>query len=203
MPDQLHFTAKDIPADIADLLQHAAGQADQASWKVGELTNLIIDDLAAEGVDYNKTSLYKAVAAHAGCASETVRMRAHVQRRFPKELRDEWPWISFHQAKALVPIGKDDPAEYERLIQGWATHSADTHISVTSVDGLRAWLHHQEGAPSAALVRYRRMLAQVYRVQSDQETPGFVVQLLRQLLKDLDYGAQQQEKMEWAPETGT
>ena len=157
-------------------------------------------DLWSEGVQYSRQSLYKAVAAHAGCASETVRMRAHVQRRFPKWISEKYPWLSFHQAKALVPVGKGEADKYEALIQGWEEHSASTLISVTSVDGLRAWLHQEDGAPSPALVRYRRMITQVQKVISDGDTPAVVAQLLRALLKDVEYYARLEKLDDWIPE---
>src|SRR3990167_1555903 len=196
----LVFTARDIPEDVASLLAEAAGLGDKAAWRIGRLTNALMDDLKAEGVQYSRQSLYKAVAAHAGCASETVRMRAHVQRRFPKWLSEKYPWLSFHQAKALVPVGKGEDDKYEALIQAWEEHSASTLISVTSVDGLRAWLHQEDGAPSPALVRYRRMITQVQKVISDGDTPAVVAQLLRALVKDVEYYARLEKLDDWIPE---
>jgi len=193
---RMNFTAADIPQDIAEKLQHLGQQADSGAWQVGRLTNLLIDDLYSEKVDFNTTSLYKAIASHVGCASETVRMRAYVARKFPGNLLESYPWLSFHQAKALVPF--NEVASIDGLIQDWMKHSADMSIHVTSVDGLRSWLHASPWDPPPELKMYRRFITLLHRLADAPGTPGFVVQLLHALLKDLAHYSE--KTPEWNPE---
>ena len=177
--EQLKLTASMIPDDMQAELQAAAGLGDKAAWKIGRITNILLDELDAEEVDYSRMSLYKAVAAWAGCASETVRMRAHVQRRFPKWLSEKHEWLGFHQAKALVAQADDSIEKFEILIAGWQDYVEDSGISITSVDGMRAWLHRDNGGPSPELVRYKRLVVQARKLLEMEQVPhGIAHQIL-------------------------
>lgn len=172
--DLFQFKPADMPDDIIALLQDAGQRGDQAAWTVGQLTNQLLMDLDAEiAGSYSRMSVYASVAVFVGCAAETVRMRAHVAANVPAWIRAKYHELGFHQLKAIIPFASK-PDDWENWCEAWLDHCVTSGLRITSVDGLRAWLHSKPDGPGPELVRYKRLLVLLQKVSTDDRVPQAV-----------------------------
>lgn len=164
------ITAAQLPDELVSRLQAAGRAGDSAAFEVGEITNLLLDELDAELKDYSRMSVYAAVGTWAGCAAETVRMRAHVEAAVPKWVRNKWDELYFHQFKALVPHVPHD-SDWENTIEAWLEHCVESGKKVSSVDGIRVWLKGTREASTPALAQYRKFVALGWKLLDYTDLP--------------------------------
>ena len=184
MTEELVITAAMIPDDVQARLQAAGKRGDDASFEIGELTNLISADLEAETHGrWSKMSLYAAIGTWAGCAAETVRMRAHVERHVPKWVSNKYDELFFHQWKALVPH-VPEVTDWAPTLEAWFEHCAQSGGRLSSVDGIRSWLSGK-GKDAALLARgrWRRFMRLAERLEQDDAVPVSLRATVSQLLK--------------------
>ena len=76
----------------------------------------------------------------------------------------------------------------------------DSGISITSVDGMRAWLHRDNGGPSPELVRYKRLVIQARKILDMENVPMWVKTRIGFLLYALRLDSLTNDGPEWNPE---
>lgn len=179
------ITAALIPDELVSRLQAAGRAGDSAAFEIGEITNVLLDELDAELKDYSRMSVYAAVGTWAGCAAETVRMRAHVEAAVPKWVRNKWDELYFHQFKALVPHVPHD-ADWEPTIEAWLEHCVTSGKKVSSVDGIRVWLKGKKDPTSPGLAQYRKFVALAFKLLDYTDLPKFVTLGIQDLLAWLE-----------------
>ena len=162
------FSASDIDDETQNQLAALAELGEQRAWGVAKLTELLDRRLEASGRVVPRKALYAAVAQHARSSGESVRMWHGVYKRVPDAIRIEYSdRLSFHQFKAIVPHAKTE-AEWADVINRWLDYAASSGHNPGSVDGLRAWVQDQKGAPPPMVGRHQR-IGRALRVQLGDE----------------------------------
>lgn len=165
------FSAKDIDDEIQHQLGALAELGEQRAWGVAKLTEVIDRQAKGAGRVIQRKALYAAVAQHARSSGESVRMWHSVYLKVPETIRVEFgDRLSFHQMKAVCPHAKTE-SEFADVINRWLDYAANSGHSPGSVDGLRAWLGDQKGAPPPEVGRHQRIGKAVKYMIEDEHVP--------------------------------
>ena len=193
------FSAGDVPDEMQMDLVALADMGEQRSWGVGRYTEVLDRALKAEGKFVPRNALYASVAQHAKSSSESVRMWHRIFLAVPADIRVEYgDRISFHQMKAIVPHAKT-PEEWADVINRWLDYAANASHNPSSVDGLRAWLQDQKGAPPPEVGRHLRIGKALRRQLEDEaKIPPQIVKAYRDFFEKVNKAAGDWGLTDWA-----
>ena len=104
--------------------------------------------------------------------------------------------LSFHQMKAVCPHAKTE-AEFADVMNRWLDYAANSGHSPGSVDGLRAWLGDQKGAPPPEVGRHRRIGKAVRFMLEDAKVPEQMQKVYRDLFDRVNNVASIHGLAEW------
>lgn len=186
-----NFHAGMLPEATKQRLEYYGQLGEKQHWGIAREVERIIDELEAEGIEPPMMQLYAAVGEVSYSAAESVRGWFQIYKEIPKPIFDEYvesgadagsQTLSFHQHKALVPHvdgkGVERVNEYENLIQRWFDFCARENRSPSSVDGIRAWVAGEYGAPSPELGRFKRYATNMVKLIGNPSVPEAVRQEL-------------------------
>lgn len=192
------FTASDVPEEIQQELASLADMGEARSWGVARLTEVLFRGLAATRTNVQKKDVYAAIAQHARSSGESVRMWHRTYLAVPNDIRIEYQdRLSFHQFKAVVPHAKT-PAEWADVLNRWLDYAANSNHNPGSVDGLRAWLLDQKGAPPPEVGRHQRIGRSVRFMLEDEKVPAEIKKPLRKLVDEIEKVAFMLGNADWS-----
>jgi hypothetical protein len=184
MRDWDDFKPSDVPDEIQHRLLAIKEQDHKDQFEIGRNIVAMRAALEAERLRVPVMRLYKAAGYWSGCSSEHARQCYQVAKNVTASLERQYPEISFHLWKALVPWC-DTPGEYHDKIKEWMEHCEETGVSPTSVDGIRGWLN--PGTPEElAIQRYGRLVQNIDRSGSDLLVPEQIRRVLKYTIQELN-----------------
>lgn len=193
------FGPNDIPDEIQSRLTALADQEENGVWDLGRMVGKMFDALEAKRVDVPKMQVYKAAAVHARCSAEQVRMAHYLYQGVPKRVRDAHPELGGNHLKQFIPIC-EGAGDWDMHIDAWLDYVERNGLKPT-VDSARAYVKGTKGEdPNPALTRYRRVMGQVDKLESDKSIDSGIRSICRNFKQQLRlYTESQPELVSWVP----
>jgi len=195
----MDFGPNDIPDQIQAELAALADQEEQGLWELGKTVAMMVKALEAKRVDVPKMQMYKAVAVHVRQPAEQVRMAYYLYCHVPAKIRGEHTQLGYNHWKQFVPIC-EAPGDWDLHLDAWLDYVERNGLKPT-VDSARAYVKGTKGEdPNPALTRYRRVMGQVDKLESDKSIDSGIRSIFRNFKQQLRlYTESQPELVSWVP----
>jgi len=160
--------------DLIEELQQLAVSDEYTRYRIGD----IADALCVEFPQWTKEEVYAEVGKWCSRSKHTVRSYREVAQFWPWKRRQEYDMLSWHHIKALKGAAKGETHQ-EKLAD--AVRLADKCLEehdnwggIPSVDGLRAWLHKENGSPPAWMRYVTQLESLAVRILQRDDSPAWL-----------------------------
>ena len=140
------WTSEDIvPPQLQWRLQHLGYQSDLTEYEIGDIANLLQEELPGVPVHM----IHQSVGQYCGKASDTVRGFAYVSGRVCEDIRvdPQFEPLKRSHHKAICDVAKGDEKKHREIAMEVLGKMDDYGGNVMPVGVLRDWLQNQDGAP--------------------------------------------------------